>query len=217
MSNRDSVNADTLSSSNNSSTSTITNNTPSTSDGTSTNKDCTTTTTTSSDVPSNIELSENQIICKIHKKEEGQIKSLIMKENWIDSICTCPACTELYKSCSVLYLLEEKVKSEKAISEINHEHDDTDSNIQLHDGDIKEDSDTMIPLMAAGGNLMNGNSVTDAVTIAHGVNLFQEKLKTFLGTFASGKRTVTERDVQQFMEDLNKAKRRRLNNHLKDH
>ncbi|XP_059818755.1 putative E3 ubiquitin-protein ligase UBR7 [Hypanus sabinus] len=112
--------------------------------------------------------------------------------NWRNTLCTCPSCMNLYKELEISFLLDE-FDTVLAYENKGKSDEETD----------RERSD---PLMAV---LSNMNRIQQ-VELIYEYNDLKSELKDYLKRFADEGKVVTSEDIQQFFEELQSKKRRRV-------
>ncbi|XP_069772313.1 putative E3 ubiquitin-protein ligase UBR7 [Narcine bancroftii] len=112
--------------------------------------------------------------------------------NWRNKLCTCPSCVNLYKELEISFLLDE---FDTVLAYENKGKSDEETDREKCD-----------PLMTA---LSNMNRIQQ-VELIYEYNDLKSELKDYLKRFADEGKVVTSEDIQQFFEELQSKKRRRV-------
>ncbi|XP_055496049.1 putative E3 ubiquitin-protein ligase UBR7 [Leucoraja erinacea] len=134
--------------------------------------------------------------CKLQQlKKKGSIQrecATYWPRNWRNRLCTCPSCMNLYKELEISFLLDE---FDTVLAYENKGKSDEET-----------DSERCDPLMTA---LSNMNRIQQ-VELIYEYNDLKSELKDYLKRFADEGKVVTSEDIQQFFEELQSKKRRRV-------
>ncbi|XP_063699148.1 putative E3 ubiquitin-protein ligase UBR7 [Culicoides brevitarsis] len=113
--------------------------------------------------------------------------AIFWADAWREKLCKCEKCLELYKTEKVEFLIDPEDPVQK-YEEIG---------IQRNRGSTSEERE--IEALSHLGR-------TQQVEMITGYNLFKDRLKEFLATFAVNKKTVTEQDIKGFFEKMKSEK-----------
>uniref|UniRef100_UPI00398EDFB7 putative E3 ubiquitin-protein ligase UBR7 n=1 Tax=Pristiophorus japonicus TaxID=55135 RepID=UPI00398EDFB7 len=134
--------------------------------------------------------------CKLQQlKQRGDVQrdcATYWPLNWRNKLCTCQSCKNLYKELELSFLLDE---FDTVLAYENKGKTDEESGGERCD-----------PLMTA---LSNMNRIQQ-VELIYEYNDLKSELKDYLKRFADEGKVVTSEDIQQFFEELQSKKRRRV-------
>ncbi|XP_006879166.1 PREDICTED: putative E3 ubiquitin-protein ligase UBR7 [Elephantulus edwardii] len=137
---------------------------------------------------------EGQLSCKL---EALQAKQFMRKDsatywpaNWRSKLCTCRGCMEMYRDLDVLFLTDE---CDTVLAYENK-------------GKIDQATDSRDPLM----DTLNSMNRVQQVELICEYNDLKTELKDYLKRFADEGTVVKREDIQQFFEEFQSKKRRRV-------
>ncbi|XP_005986670.1 putative E3 ubiquitin-protein ligase UBR7 [Latimeria chalumnae] len=113
-------------------------------------------------------------------------------QGWRSKLCTCQKCKHLYSTLEVTFLLEE---SDTVLA-----YENKGKSSQEEEGERRD------PLMTA----LSHMDRVQQVELIYEYNDLKTELKDYLKRFADEGKVVTREDIQQFFEELQAKKRRRL-------
>jgi len=116
--------------------------------------------------------------------------TFFFEPGWKGEICKCEDCLERYRKNHVEFLLEE--------TELVEENEEEEVN--------KEPVSVFDTMQNA--FLKSNIPHTSKIDIISGFNKFSSNLKTYLNDFAKSGKEVTKEDIDRFVDDMNRKRRR---------
>jgi len=127
------------------------------------------------------------IECLISKESSTNVlraRNYFLRPCWKESLCRCRKCLNMYQLINVNYLIQDEEKKPPAT--------ETPPAVKKP---VEED-----PL----------NTLSRQREIAYGIMEFRDNLMEFLKPFAAQKRTVTAADIEQFKEQFQNQKKKKI-------
>ncbi|XP_039437567.1 putative E3 ubiquitin-protein ligase UBR7 [Culex pipiens pallens] len=132
-------------------------------------------------------------ICTKPAPEEGDKAykkgATFWHDGWRKQLCRCTECMECYRKLKVEFLLDEK---------------DT---VQWYEENGRAKREENGSTYEQGMQMWNKMGRVQQVEILSGYNLMKDRLASFLDTFVTNQQVVTEKDIKEFFEKLNKERR----------
>jgi E3 ubiquitin-protein ligase UBR7 len=140
--------------------------------------------------------------CFLEKMKSKNYKDLNVEQinsacyflnNWRDALCKCEICLKMYKTNQVEFLI------------------DKNDTIKFYEDSGKSAANQIDENKLLDDELSKLNRISQ-LELLHNLNDFKDQLKDFLADFAKNGQVVKRENIEEFFDELNQRKRRKVSN-----